>query len=393
MMDIRFSPIFETEAILLDGSPESWNLPFYNLVILGKTSLSPLDLLAKLKQIESRLGRDLSAPRYSPRLIDIDILGMDQIVFSHEKLIIPHKELINRPFLRRLMALLKPEWHYELKDTENCFTKTLLPFPQLVGIINVTPDSFSDGGAYLNADQAIQRIHELTNEGASVIDIGAQSTRPSASRISPKEEWERLKPIFDFLAKDFLTWPSKPFISVDSYYPEVIEKALECYPIDWINDVQGNEDLLQLIANSPCKIILHHSLGIPPSKEHVLPLDKCPISSLSAWAEKKFELFQSHGIAKDKIIIDPGIGFGKTAVQSFSILRNIKELKKLGCEILVGHSRKSFLSLFSTKSASERDLETLGVSRYLVQQGVDYLRVHQVESHHRLLALEGVYAS
>ncbi len=413
---MRVSVIFETKAIVPVGSPETWNLPYFNLVILGKTTLSPDALLISLKKIENELGRDLNALRWAPRIIDLDILAWDQQVISYEGLTIPHQELMHRPFLIALMASLESEWRYPVPGfayshlslneilhchikPDNRLIKCLLPFPQMVGIVNVTPDSFSDGGCYFNAKTAIERIQELILQGASVIDIGAQSTRPNAQCTSSAEEWERLEPIFDFLAHEFISRPSKPYISLDSYNSEVIQKALQYYPIDWINDVQGNEDhdFLNLISKTKCKIVINHSLGIPPSKENILPFDVNPIQLIYDWARSKIERFSLYGISKDRIIVDPGIGFGKSMLHSFSLLRDVGCLKKLGCEILVGHSRKSFLNLISTQSSSERDHETIGISYHLCKQGVDYLRVHNIEAHQRSLSalatFEGLYES
>ncbi len=410
---MRVSVIFETKAIIPAGSPKTWNLPSFHVVILGKTSLSPDALLINLKQIENELGSDLKAHRLAPCTIDLDILAWDQQVISDEGLTIPHQDLMHRPFLIGLMASLESEWRYPVPGfayshlslseilhhhikLDNSFIKCFLPFPQMVGIVNVTPDSFSDGRCYFNAKTAIERIKELAIKGASVIDIGAQSTRPNAQCISSEEEWERLEPIFDFLAHDFISRALKPYISLDSYDSKVIQRALQRYPIDWINDVQGNEDrnYLNFISKTKCKIVINHSLGIPPSKEKVLPFDVNPIQIIYDWAESKIERFSLYGISKERIIVDPGIGFGKSMMQSFSLLREIGCLKKLGCEILVGHSRKSFLNLIALQEASERDNETIGISYYLCKQGVDYLRVHNIEAHQRALAalatLEGL---
>lgn len=389
-------------------------MPYYNLVALCQTSLLPNDLLVILKQIERLLGRNLNGPRWSPRSIDLDILAWDQEVISTEDLIIPHQALTQRPFLMQLMASLQPKWCYPATDSiysglcldeilhlhikkDKHFLQVLAPFPHLVGIVNITPDSFSDGGCYFDSQKALKRIQELISQGAAVIDIGAQSTRPGAKSISPLEEWERLESIFKYLSHNLASQLAKPFISLDSYHPEVIQRALELYPVDWINDVSGNEDedFLKFISKTNCKIVINHSLGIPPSQQSVLSFNNNPIECIHEWAQKKIELFKIYGIEKDRIILDPGIGFGKTTSQSLSLLRDIKYLKNLGCEILVGHSRKSFLDFSSTKHHSERDIETSGISHYLYCQGVDYLRVHNIELHHRslssLIAVEGCY--
>jgi 2-amino-4-hydroxy-6-hydroxymethyldihydropteridine diphosphokinase/dihydropteroate synthase len=408
---MRVSVILETKALLPPGAPHSWNLPYLNLVVMGTTSLTPCSLLKTLKKFEKELGRDLTAPRWAPRIIDLDILAWDDRVISETTLKLPHPELTNRPFLMNLMASLQANWRYPVPESlyshltlseilhshipfnpeEN---KCFLPFPQLVGIVNITPDSFSDGMKYLHAEKAVRRMQELTAHGAAIIDIGAQSTRPGATLVSSQEEWQRLKPVLDIVAQTFRDLPAKPQISLDSYNPKIIKKALERYPIHWINDVNGGKDeqLLQIVAETNCKIVINHSLTVPHSRELVLPFNRNPMSYLSDWAEKKMKQLDKFGLSKERIILDPGIGFGKSAFQSLSLLREIEGLKKEGCEILVGHSRKSFLNIVT--EALDRDVETVGISHSLLNRKVDYLRVHNVEAHQRSLTasalLEGL---
>ncbi len=410
---MRISVMFETKAIVPSGAPSSWDLPYLNLVVSGTTKLSPQELLKTLKTIEKNLGRDFLAPRWAPRIIDLDILAFDDQVIEEENLQIPHKEFLHRPFLVHLMASLKPDWHYPGKEPHfhglslaeiihhhrppqeaelRCFNASL----QFVGIVNITPDSFSDGGKYLEPEAAMQRIWELAAQGAAVIDLGAQSTRPGASPLSSEEEWKRLEPVLNLVRQEFKNHPAIPQISLDSYDPEVIEKALSYYPIDWINDVSGGEntDILKLAAHHSCKIVLMHSLTVPASKLSTIPFEKHPMTYCLDWAERKMRTLASLGIAKEKIIFDPGIGFGKTPLQSVSLLHAIKVLKNTGCEILVGHSRKSFLNLLT--NTIERDFETIGISHFLSRQGVDYLRVHHVGAHQKSLSaatlLENMHA-
>jgi 2-amino-4-hydroxy-6-hydroxymethyldihydropteridine diphosphokinase/dihydropteroate synthase len=406
MKELRVSVIFETKALLPAGAPNSWDLPYLNLVVSGKSLLSPHDLLKRLKEIERELGRDLEAPKWAPRIIDLDILAWDDKIIADDVLQVPHPQLINRPFNLSLMASLQPNWRYPVPNhpyshltldeilhstgIHSEIHKCFMPFPQMVGIVNITPDSFSDGGKYLEAQKAMIRIQELANDGAAVIDLGAQSTRPGAIPISPDEEWHRLEPVLDLLNSAFQNRPANPKISLDSFHPEVIIKALQRYPIDWINDVQGGKDegLLQIVADTKCKIVLTHSLTVPPSKMAVIPFDRNPISQLCEWAKGKIDQLQALGISQDRIILDPGIGFGKSPFQSLELLREIDMLQNIGCEILVGHSRKSFLQIMG--KTVERDLETIGISHYLVKKRVDYLRVHNVEAHQRSLVAEAL---
>lgn len=395
-------------------APDSWNLPYLNLVVSGETALSPTSLLKRLKEIEQNLGRDHLAARWAPRTIDLDILAWDEKVIKEEGLIIPHPEILNRPFFLNLMATLRSNWRYPVPGgvcsnltLDEILHKTIkfdpkdvkcfIPFPQMVGIVNVTPDSFSDGGFYLYAERAFERIGKLITQGAAVIDIGAQSTKPGAVSITASEEWRRLEPVLSLVAERFRFRDARPQISLDSYSPVVIQKALKLYPIDWINDVTGGSDpnLLTTVAEAGCGIILNHSLSVPASTNLTLPFEANPISFLCDWALRKIDSLNSVGIAQEKIILDPGIGFGKSAFQSLYLLREINAFKKLGCKVLVGHSRKSFLRVKSDLNLSERDYETIGIAHYLLRRGVDYLRVHNVEAHQQSLSshalLEGLH--
>jgi len=395
---MRVSVAIETKAILPPDAPTTWDLPYLNLVVSGLTSLSPQALLQSLKGIERALGRDLQAPRWAPRIIDLDILSMDGLLLREKGLTLPHPELMNRPFLVNLMATLQSNWrypvpgfpysgktlaeivhnyiHFDPKEGQ-CF----IPSPQMVGIVNVTPDSFSDGGEY----RPMQRIQELMVQGAAIIDIGAQSTRPNARSISWQEEWGRLEPVLNLLGQEFKNRYSRPKISLDSFHPEVIQRAMRCYPIDWVNDVKGGEDalLLKIVAETECKIVLNHSLTVPASRNTTLPFTTNPIGHLYDWAQQKIKRLNGLGIDQSRIILDPGIGFGKSLFQSLSLLREIDALKQTGCEVLVGHSRKSFLKILS--SSVDKDLETVGISHYLAKKGVDYLRVHNVAAHQQSL--------
>lgn len=247
---------------------------------------------------------------------------------------------------------------------------------ELVGILNVTPDSFSDGGAFFTPEVAINAIAEMAEQGADVIDIGAESTRPGATPITPEEEWKRLQPVLSAL----LHFPSMKF-SVDTRHVETAKRALKA-GAHWVNDVSGFSDaaMIAAVRDSDCRIVAMHSLSIPADKNVVLPESVDVVAELLQWAEMRFGQIEKSGIARNRIIFDPGIGFGKTAAQSLSILRDIAKFRTLGVPVMVGHSRKSFLANFG-----DRDDTTLIVSHYLAQQGVDYLRVHDVAAHRQML--------
>jgi dihydropteroate synthase len=243
--------------------------------------------------------------------------------------------------------------------------------PKLVAIINVTPDSFSDGGQTLSPADALAAVVSVLNDGADIIDIGAESTRPGATPISASDEWGRLAPVLEGI-----TALDVPF-SVDTRHALTATKSL-IFGANWINDVSGfeNPDMVAVVRDSNCKLVVMHSLSIPADKSVVMQ-EEDVVQALLVWARARLALLEKSGIARERIIFDPGIGFGKTAQQSRSIIDNIKEFKSLGVPIMVGHSRKSFLG----GALEERDAKTLEVSRFLAAQGVDYLRVHDIAGH------------
>ncbi len=382
LRNVRCSIVLETKAILPEGAPLSWNKPFLNMIISGETNLSPEELLKSLLEIENLMGRVRDSKiKWSPRIIDLDILFYKDLKLNLPNLIIPHPEINNRNFLGHLLSSMGLSlWknHY-FKDS---FFRTLTLSPRLVGILNVTKDSFSDGGNFYKLDDAVNHVIKLSEDGASVIDIGAQSTRPGAI-ISPwKEEYVKLQEILNVLNP--LLDDGTLHISIDTFQVPIIKNLLKKYKISWINDVKGSldDDTLRLIADSGCKLCVMHSLSIPASKDKVLPLNVDPMNLILDWGQFYLDKLVRLGFSLENIILDPGIGFGKTAWQNISLLKCIKRLKELGVLILLGHSRKSYMEAFCRKQAAKRDLETIAMS-LIVKEKVDFLRVHNVRDHMR----------
>lgn len=392
---VQQSPIIENKAILpADALPE-WDQPFLNMVVAGKTTQSLDALLHTLKHIEQQLGRDIDAPRWSPRMMDLDILLADDQQLKTPHYCVPHPELLNRPFLIHLLALIAPELKhpqtqqtfsaiaYDTAGMKDCYLQSWAASPKWVGIVNITPDSFSDGGQFFAAEDAINQVLNLHAQGASVIDIGAQSTNPKARMISTAEEYQRLQPVLDVLKP--IIQEKNIRISIDSFSDATVKACLDHYPIAWINDVKGalSDDCLRDIAARGCQLVSMHSLSIPPTQSQVIPLSVSPIETLCAWAEQKINHLLRCGFMRSQIILDPGIGFGKTPYQNITLIKEIAQLKPFGCPLLVGHSRKSFMDLFNHLPAEQRDIETLALSHYLAQQGVEYLRIHNLLDHQR----------
>lgn len=255
---------------------------------------------------------------------------------------------------------------------------------RIVGIINLTPDSFSDGGKYVGPDSAIAHMEKLVEQGADVLDIGAESTRPGARSLDTIEEWERLQPVLAVAKNRFPLTP----ISVDTRNAATAARAIDS-GVDWINDVNGGKDkqMLEVLRSASCKYVVMHSLTVPADPEIVLPEGVDAATTIRSWAERRMQELYDAGIAPERVILDPGIGFGKTAEQSWNILRGVPSLMDLPAPLLIGHSRKSFFKAATERDAAERDMETHMVSAWLVRHRVPFLRVHDVVGAQRAVAV------
>jgi 2-amino-4-hydroxy-6-hydroxymethyldihydropteridine diphosphokinase/dihydropteroate synthase len=361
---------------------ENWDKPFLNMIIGGQTSLSPIDLLHSLKRIEKEMGRPKEYKAWAPRIIDLDILLYNDLSIETEHLTIPHPEIENRSFIQHLLALMQVEpWAYK-QDIAYPFPKSFTLKPKLVGVINITMDSFSDGGKFYNTNNAADQVIKLAEEGASIIEIGAQSTKPGAIIQSAESEYAKLEDALNKIMP--IVVDKKLQISIDTFHPSIAVKLVKKYDISIVNDVKGNfdNDYLKVIANNDCKFCLVHSITIPPNKKNVIPT--CivqPTDYLVEWMKSSVKKLTNLGFPLRNIILDPGIGFGKTPYQNINILKNVEQFSDLGCQIMIGHSRKSYIQTFSEETQAEyRDMETIGVSLAICHK-IDFLRVHNVKSH------------
>ncbi len=364
---LQISPLYSSSALLPVYAPMAWNRPYLNLAVACETELSPLEVLKFVKQIERQLGREESQ-RWAPRIIDIDILAWDNCVIEQIGLKIPHAELLSRPFALWPLLDLWPDWQYPTTEFAEllqrwgsrytgerapCETKQLphrLEGSALVGILNITPDSFSDGGKFITIPNALAQAEKLVREGAEVLDIGAESTRPGATPVLPETEWSLLKPVLTALKEQCKQWAFKPKLSIDTRHHIVAERAMQM-GIDWINDVSGFVDpnMRALVVGSPVKCVVMHNLGVPAQKNIVLASHPNICEQILDWTEQRFEELLDAGVNANQLIFDIGIGFGKTSQQSIFLLKNIKQFRRLNYPLLVGHLRKSFLSLITEK--------------------------------------------
>ncbi len=399
----QVSPVYISDALLPLNAPPDWNKSYLNFALRCETTLTPHELLQYTQQIEREMGR-ISKSNWGPRVIDIDILAWDTLVISDENLQIPHKELLNRPFALWPLLDVAPFWNVPLTECANEWGSRFsgeAPFhtqqiaqrvetPVLMGIINVTPDSFSDGGKYLDKDAAVKQAKQLMLDGAEIIDIGAEATNPRVAGISPEEEWLRLAPVLEEILTASSQMIIPPKISIDTRHAYIAERALH-WGVAWINDVSGGDDpaMQHLLASHQCDVLIMHHLGIPVDRNKILSLDTSPVDQVLRWAETRLKELIQRGIALERIIFDVGIGFGKNAPQCLELIKNIERFHALGVRLLVGHSRKIFLGQFTPKDFAERDVETMVLSLFLATQKVDYLRVHHVEMQARGFKVAG----
>ncbi len=249
--------------------------------------------------------------------------------------------------------------------------------PKIMGILNITPDSFSDGGLFFQKSKALDQVNLIIKSGASIIDIGGESTRPGSKTINDKKEWNRIKEIIKKVKKKF----PKVVISVDTRKSYVIDKALEV-GVNIINDVSGfNYDInsFNIVNSKKVPLVLNHTQGTPQTMQ-INPKYDDVLLDIYDFFEKKISFFAKKKFRKDFIIIDPGIGFGKNLNHNLRIMSKISIFHSLGCPILIGTSRKRFIEHIVTKfDTPDRTGGTLASVLNGLLQGVQLFRVHNVK--------------
>lgn len=243
----------------------------------------------------------------------------------------------------------------------------------IMGILNITPDSFSDGGNYLNMDNAINHAKKMINEGADIIDIGGESTRPGSVEVTAKEELNRVLPVVENLVEE-LDVP----ISVDTYKADVAEKVLQA-GAHIINDIWGlqrDKNMAEVIAKFDVPVVIMHN-------QNGTEYDVDIMQSIAGFFEKSIDIALKAGVKKEKIILDPGIGFGKTLKQNIHVMSRLQELNKLGYPILLGTSRKSMIGKILDLPSNERVEGTLSTSVIGIMKGIDIIRVHDIKENLR----------
>lgn len=245
----------------------------------------------------------------------------------------------------------------------------------LMGILNVTPDSFSDGGVYFSHDRAIQRGLEMVDEGADFIDIGGESTRPGAQTISNQEELDRVIPVVEALSKQ-----TDAVLSIDTRKSSVAREAVSA-GARLVNDVSGfvfDPEIIRVAIRHDVPIVLMHSQGTPETMQQN-PKYAQVIDEICDFFKQQIEFATSQGLTQSQIILDPGIGFGKTVQHNYQIIRNFSMFQNFECVLLSGVSRKSFIGAVLNQDASNRLMGTAAAVAASILNGAHIVRVHDVK--------------
>ena len=249
---------------------------------------------------------------------------------------------------------------------------------RLMGIVNVTPDSFSDGGRFMEPDRAIQHAGRLVDEGAELLDLGGESTRPGAGAVSAAEELDRVRPVLEGLLGPERALAGAA-ISIDTSKLAVAEVALDL-GAEIVNDVtalRSEPELGALCAERDCGLVLMHMQGTPRTMQEDPTYDDV-VDDVKAFLAERIAFATSQGVAEERIWVDPGIGFGKTVDHNLELLRRLGELAELGRPIVIGSSRKSFLGKLTGREVGERLGGTVASNVLALRAGADIFRVHDV---------------
>jgi dihydropteroate synthase len=311
----------------------------------------------------------------------LPLCGNKNIAFDNIEILSRNKKkkLINIKNIKKLPTQIKKIVLKDLKkiilNRKNLNKYTKIAEPLIMGVLNLTPDSFSDGGLYIQSKKAFAHINNMIAKGADIIDIGGESTRPGSIDIPHKTEWKRLEKIIINFKKKF----PKIFLSIDTRKSEVMLKAIK-YKSDLINDVSGfnyDQRAVDKIKNYDVWKVLHHMQGTPNSMQ-INPTYKNVLLDIYDFFEKKIDI-DFKKFKYKKFIIDPGIGFGKNLKHNLILMHNISLFHSLGFPLLIGTSRKRFINQISGQFDSrERVGGTLASVLYTLQQGVQIFRVHNV---------------
>ena len=312
------------------------------------------------------------------RKLSFNLGGDNSISFDSIEIISRvSKKKISIKKINTLPLKIKKKVLFDLKNI--CKNKKILSLklndlPILMGVLNLTPDSFSDGGKHNKNLLAKRQINKLIKHGSKIIDVGGESTRPGSKEVMQLNEWNRIKNSMKYLKT------KKIFVSLDTRKSFVMKKALN-YRLDLINDVSGlchDKDTMKLLKKTKKPFVLHHMKGTPKSMQ-INPSYKNVLLDIYDYFEEKLKQIRKKGIKHNNIILDPGIGFGKNLKHNITLINNISIFHSLGLPIMLGLSRKRFIKEISgVNDSKERIGGTVSSCIYSMLQGVQILRVHDV---------------
>ena len=324
-----------------------------------------------LKQDALSIGAELAVPS---GVITCAKESYDCLLVGTRK----HMEILSRKELAQPFGL-----KMVAKELQN-FLKTKTYPLKIMGIINANDDSFFSGSRF-KAGDAIEEIKQMMSDGATIIDIGAVSSRPGADEVSVEEELARIKPICDVIKSEKLY--KEVSFSIDSYTPEVIEYALKS-GFNLVNDITGasNDEVVKLAVKYDAKLCIMHMQGTPQTMQKNPEYNDVMVE-VSEFFEERITKCEALGLSRDDIILDVGIGFGKTLEHNVTLIRNMQHFKKFGCEVLVGASRKSMIDKITPTPTEERLAGTLAIHLKSVENGATIVRCHDVKEHFQALAV------
>jgi len=270
---------------------------------------------------------------------------------------------------------------WRARDIEWEIRRTLV-----MGIVNVTPDSFSDGGEHLSEEAAVAHALRLAEEGADILDVGGESTRPGARPVDAEEEWRRIGNVIAEIDRK-----SDIPISVDTYKPEVARKAIRAGAVI-VNDIRGlrSPEMAGVVANSGAGVVVMHMHGEPPTMQDD-PQYADAVREVRDFLAGQLDAATRAGVEREAVVLDPGFGFGKTPAHNTELLRGLGEIRSLGRPVLVGVSRKSFLAGSHPKDDRRRLEASLAAAGYAIEHGANVVRVHEVAETVRFVrTLEGI---
>ena len=383
------SRLFLTEPIPRSRQP--W---YVNQVVAVETQLPPEEVLALLLAVEHQFGRE-RGERNAARALDLDLIAYGDRQLDKPELVLPHPRMHERAFVLAPLADIAPGWRHPvsgesvealLERADRAGVRALRPTPLLMGIVNVTPDSFSDGGRFGTTEAAIAQAVSLMEAGADILDIGGESTRPGAEPVPAEEEQARVLPVISAIAAEAAK--RNRLVSVDTRNARTMILAIAA-GATMINDVTAlaNPASRRVVAESGVPVILMHMQGNPLTMQ-LNPTYEDVVGEVCADLARARDAAVAEGVLADRIWLDPGLGFGKTLQHNLALLDATPRLKALGHPVLVGASRKGFIERVDRDApADERVGGSVAAALSAATRGADAVRVHDLAETRQALAV------